>query len=361
MDDKLLEQKLLSSLNNGEDINGESYTHTVLFLSRIEPDPQNARYFPTVLLSDEDVLQFANRKVTKRSLVKQYDAEDKVLVGKGCFINAMKYGSADWSRANSMIQSIVDLGNNIRESEIIYSPTVFPSVNQGNYRLITGHRRYFALVYAYGASAAVQFKLYQSQPLLSKTQQFVENASREDLHPAGKLKAFTNALMEINALNKAKLTLGQKKLTVRETVALLGISMGAYDNYNVLTRYPAILDAYEDGTSRPFVSMKKLVLGEEKSYKEENNVTTLSITDKRKINRILSDLLSGALQTNKKQVYYKVKPLNSIQAIKTLLTKDVTSLDSGIDWQALDWNDNKSIASALTTLIAHLNNQTEDL
>ena len=54
--------------------------------------------------------------------------------------------------------------------------------------------------------------------------------------------------------------LGKGRLVVKEQANMLGISMGAFDNYNVLTRYPSVLRSFEEGLDYSFVRVKRLVL-----------------------------------------------------------------------------------------------------
>ena len=132
-----------------------------------------------------------------------------MLIGKSCMINCFKYGSIEWKKANETLESVLELGNNIKQLEIIQAPTIYPT-DDGNYKVLTGHRRYFAMVFANGYDSAAQFKVYNRKPLLHKTKQFQENASRDDLPQYGKLMSFTNALQELELLNQTKVAMGEK-------------------------------------------------------------------------------------------------------------------------------------------------------
>lgn len=242
------EHLLLSFLNNQENLLADSFSYQSIFLSSVLPDSTNARFMPAIFIEDGDAKLLAKRRVTKQQLVRKYHSEDHVLLGQSCMINCFKYGSAEWKKVNQSIESIMELGNNISVSELIQAPTLY-SVGDGKYQILTGHRRFFALVYANGYGSAAQFKLYNTKPLLSKVKQFQENASREDLPQYGKLMAFESAMLEMSTLNTARLKAGLKKLTVKETATILGVSMGAFDNYNVLTRYHGVISAYESGLS----------------------------------------------------------------------------------------------------------------
>ncbi|SFD15736.1 hypothetical protein [Pseudoalteromonas denitrificans] len=349
------DQLLLSSINNQEEIHTALFTYQSLFLSSIEPDTTNARFLPAVLIEDADAKLFVSRKLTKKQLLNKYHGENHVIIGKSCMINCLKYASEDWKKANQTIKTIMDLGDNISVSELIQAPTLYPLEN-GRYRVLTGHRRFFALIYANGYGSAAQFKVYDSKPLLTKVKQFQENASREDLPQYGKLQAFQSALMEIDTLNNARLKNGLKKLTVKETATNLGISMGAFDNYNVLTRYACVISAYESGLSLPFVKVKKVVLETESEYKSKYDKSVLNITDKTNISDEIKDRLFNKKPTEKVEKTFKVKPIKSSSTIKTLLTTNVMMLDTGIDWDNVNWEDHLDVSDTMEKVITFLEN-----
>ncbi|MFT5725382.1 MAG: hypothetical protein ACI9JN_002507, partial [Bacteroidia bacterium] len=224
-------------------------------------------------------------------------------------------------------------------------------------QVITGHRRYFALIYSKGYGSASQFKVYKSKPLLTKTKQFLENSSREDLPQHGKLLAFLNASHELDTLSRARVKLGFSKLTIRDSVTKLGISMGTYDNYNVLTRYPSVLKAYESGLKKTFISSKKLILDIETDYKLKFNKSTLGIIDKRKIDSDIANSLEGVKNLISEQPkLFKVKAIKSIDTIRKLLTCNLSEIDMGIDWDSIDWEDREVVSNTFKAVIQFLDN-----
>lgn len=353
-----LEQRLLSNLNCNEFAgisDAPDFEYKSIFFHNIVPDPTNARYIPAIMISDSDAKLFVNRKVSKMQLVKAYEGENHVLYGKDCFINCLKYGSNEWKKANETIESILDLANNIAVSEVIQVPTIYP-VGE-NYQILTGHRRFFALVYVKGANAASQFKVYKTAPLLKKTKQFQENASREDLPQYGKLASFQDAQLELEALNQARLKMGLKKLTVREQVSILGISMGAFDNYTVLVRYPCVIDAYQSGLILSFIRLKKIILEIEETYRKAHDKSTFNVTDRRNINEEIKHVLSGKRKAPVQKSHpFRLKPLNSVQSLRRLLEVNVFELDTGIDWEGLEWQNTGAVNKALESVIEHINN-----
>jgi len=362
-----LEQELGSVLNskNSEDfLKAQLYKYKSIFLNRIFPDASNPRFFPAIIMSNQHAFQVISKQLTKQQLIKIYDAEDNVIIGKSCIVNCCKYGSNEWKKANVSINSIIELGDNVAVSEIIQVPTIYPT-EDGNYQILTGHRRFFAMLYANGVDSAAHFKVYNSKPLLQKTKQFQENASREDLPQYGKLRAFQDAMLEIETLNTSRKRIGKKALTVKEIASTLGISMGAFDNYNVLTRYPFVIEAYENGNSESFVKMKKLILKIESEYKEKHQLTKLSIIDKKAIDNEIKKYLNNGeseassikmnIKSSKNQ--YKFESIESPYVIEQLLKINVCELECGVDWSSVNWSEpedvNKSLKQVLEFLIAN--------
>ncbi len=353
-----LEQQLSAELNrvNFDKLMVEQpYEYKSIFLNKIRPDSTNPRFLPVVIIPNQDAYQVATKKITKSQLIARYDAENKVVIGKACIVNCFKYNSPDWKKANKTIESITELASNIAVSEIIQVPTIYPT-EDGGYQILTGHRRFFAMLYANGLDSAAHFKLYLSRPALPKTKQFQENASREDLPQYGKLQAFKDAMLEIETLSSMRQRQEGKVLTVKECASILGVSMGAFDNYNVLTRYAAVLDAYHHGYAQPFIKMKKMVLSIENSYKRKHNITALNIDHKTAINQLIKKAILKESDTKPKQnpKTYRIAPITSVDVLKTLLSVNVFELELGIDWNSMDWQDNRQVNDAIAAVVSYI-------
>jgi len=357
MSSKALEKLLVAELNNGQsELKGDLFKYQSVFLDKVRPDPSNARYLPVSFISDKDAASFTRGLTSKNDLMATYHAIDRVLVGKGCFIICMPYGSINWKKASDTIESIVELAEHIKSSELIQAPTIFP-LEEGNYQILTGHRRFLALVYAQGMGSAAQFKVYKTPPLLKKTKQFQENASRKDLPQYGKLTAFLNAKKELEVLSTARLKVGAARLTVKEFAERMGISMGAFDNYNVLTRYPCVAKAYQEGLRAPFTRVKKTVLEIEGAFIAKHKLEKLSVSDKQLIDEEIEKNLLGEKQTAP-SVPGKIKfaSVSSSETIKTLFSSNIFELDAGIDWDSVDWEDPKSVSDVISSVIDFIEN-----
>jgi hypothetical protein len=354
MSSAALEKLFIAELNTSDaSLKPDLFSYESIFLDRIRPDPSNARFLPATFISNNDAASFTRRLLTKADLMAKYPSVDRVLVGKGCFIICMPYGSQDWKNASESIESIIDLAEHVKSSELIQAPTIFP-LEEGNYQILTGHRRFLAMIYAEGLESAAQFKVYKRQPLLQKTKQFQENASRQDLPQYGKLNAFASAKKELDVLSNARLKLGGSRLTVRELAERMGISMGAYDNYNVLTRYPCVPIAYEEGMRTSFTKVKKIVLDIESAFIAEHEIDKLNASDKKLIDEKIQLALLGNDPKPAKKPTIKFAEINSAETVKTLLANNIFEMDTGIDWSAVDWDDAKCVSEAIILVIEYL-------
>lgn len=356
-----LEQKLTAELNRmdfSKILVEQPYEYKSVFLNRIKPDPQNARFLPAVIVPDQLAYQIATKKLSKPQLIERMDCLDKVVIGKSCILNCFHRSSFEWKKANTSIASIIELAANVSVSELIQVPTIYP-LEGNNYQLLTGHRRFFAMIYANGIDGAAHFKVYNQKPSLPRTKQFQENASREDLPQYGKLQAFQEALSELETLSAIRQRTELKGLTVREMASLLGISMGAFDNYNVLTRYSAVQEAYRNGNTMPFIMMKKIILTEELRMRKKIGQTILNVDHKRAVNKNIQDILNKIKTpaTSEKTKRYRLGTIESPELMKFILTENLLALDSGIDWNSLDWAHPKAVNEALEHVINYIKAQ----
>jgi hypothetical protein len=152
--------------------------------------------------------------------------------------------------------------------------------------------------------------------------------------------------------------LGKGRLTVREQANMLGVSMGTFDNYNVLTRYPSVLRSFDEGLDYSFVRVKKLVLYIEKTYKEQHT-KVLNVIDKRKIDTTIYEALQGKKYKEplKASFPYKLNGLSSPEGLRALLKENIFELDTGINWDTVDWQDVASVNKAISEVVNKLNQQ----
>jgi hypothetical protein len=356
-----LEQKLTAELNRmdfSKILIEQPYEYKSIFLNRIQPDQKNARFFPAVIVPDQLACQIATKRLSKAQLIERLDCRDKVVIGKSCILNCFHSSSFDWKKANASIASIIELAANVSVSELIQVPTIYPLDDNG-YQLLTGHRRFFAMIYANGIDGAAHFKVYNQKPSLPRTKQFQENASREDLPQYGKLQAFQEAILELETLSAMRQRTENKGLTVREMASLLGISMGAFDNYNVLTRYPAVIEAFQNGNSMPFIAMKRIVLTEEQRIRKKTGQTILNVEHKRAVNKRIQDILNNIKTpvTVEKKKRYRLGTVESPELMKFILTENLLELDCGIDWNQVDWELPKAVNEAFEHVLNYIKEQ----
>lgn len=141
---------------------------------------------------------------------------------------------------------------------------------------------------------------------------------------------------------------------------MMGISAGAYDNYNVLTRYAAVVRAYENELHWPFTKVKKVILELEAKYRQQFDKDKLNIEDRRTINETLKGIFEGNDKNQKSVKHFRVRPIANANILKRLLSCNVFELGLGIDWDSVDWQDTKLVNELIADVISHLENEFDE-
>ena len=352
------DQLFVSSHSNSEkELETESFIYQSISLSSITPDDIYARFFPVKFIEDEDARLFTARKITTSQLTTKYDAGGCVLIGQSCIVNCLEYGTSDWKKASRIIDSILEITNNISASEVTPVPTIYP-IADSKFQILTGHKRFFALVYVEGYGSTAEFKLYNSKPMLTKVKHFREISRKEGYPQYKKLIVFISAMIEVDTLNNARLKAELEKHTIVETATVLGLSVTDYESYNALIRYPCVIDAYESGFRDSFAKTKKIVLETESDYMEKHDKSVLNLMDNRFINNEIKTKLLDKKQANETTRVFEIKPVVSSDAIKTLLSTNVLELDVGVDWKNMDWKDRVLVSESIAKVIDILESKT---
>ena len=127
--------------------------------------------------------------------------------------------------------------------------------------------------------------------------------------------------------------------------------MGAFDNYNVLTRYSSVISAYEGGVNISFARAKKIVLDTELEYKKKYQKLKFNVEDRRNISQEIENALCGNKEIAPAVQPFKIKPIKSISTVRTLLETNILSLDMGIQWDDIDWNDRSAVSDVMTKVV----------
>jgi hypothetical protein len=114
---------------------------------------------------------------------------------------------------------------------------------------------------------------------------------------------------------------------------------------------------YEEGYKAPFVRTKKIILETETSYKQEYQIKNRSFDDKRKINSLLNDKLTNKPVAQEKVKLFKFSPINSTEGLKLLLMTDIRAKLDDINWDNVDWTDNKTVNVVLEKVVEFVNKQ----
>jgi hypothetical protein len=83
----------------------EATTYQSIFFSSVQPDKDNGRLLPSILIEDGHAKQFISRKLSKKQLVDIYNGGNYVFIGKSCIVNCFQYDSQELMKANKTIES----------------------------------------------------------------------------------------------------------------------------------------------------------------------------------------------------------------------------------------------------------------
>lgn len=99
------------------------------------------------------------------------------------------------------------------------------------------------------------------------------------------------------------------------------------------------------------------MLAVEAEYKTQYEKTILNITDKKHINNEIQVRLSDKKPVEQVIKTFNVKPIRSPKTIKTLLTTNIMAIETGIDWDSIDWENHATVSKILSSVIDFLENE----
>ena len=330
-----------------------------IYISRVHPDPNNARDFPVIKAVEERMFLSVPENV----------GSAYIILEKGLLDNKTPKGHPLYEHIENQIREISALSAQIKAGGGIYQPIEVYRTGGTSYQIVYGHRRFYAVVYWLGWEAAWSFKVHRTTPKNLKLRQFVENHSRSDLAFHEKLKSFNSALEEINGQQN------QEELSSAELINLLGIGKSTFFRFKKWNSYPFIQRVAMDGMDFIGSNLLESIFSKvEGQHKESDEVPIEDLLKsalakefkkaKRKIpeylqvktkHSIRNETPSNTSRPGKKAQSYSAPRIKSTAAIKTLLTSDITQLDiEGVNWSEVDWNDCSQVNGCLSATIKHL-------
>lgn len=351
-----------------------------LAISSVSPDPKNARDFPVIRPTAE-----------KMFLAQPENAGlPYIVMDKGEILNKTDVNHPLYKHIEKQIEEIILLAEQIRDGGGIYQPIEVYRIGGTDYRIVFGHRRFYSVVYLLGWDSVWPFQVHRQKPKTPKLRQFAENNSRSDLALHEKIYAFKMAYEEI-------LEDDTKVVTKSDMMKLMGLNRSNFYRYLAFSRFPFIYDAARDGFE--FINVRDLIEAVRPDEKEfgiedeeslvkllKKNIAQLFANASKPIPNYLIDselveddkgddlneIPTETPDTNevqndvsqsqnvretrgRKAKYYVPPKIKNTNAVKTLLTSDVTKMNiEGINWEGIDWEDRAQVNQCLEATIKAL-------
>ncbi len=304
----------------------------------IQPQADNPRYLP---------VKFA-KKADEESVSALADC---VVCEKGVLENRLDKSNARYDAVNKEIEEIKGLAETLKHSELLHPIAVWRR-NMSDYAIVAGHRRFYAIRYLYGGLIKVKVKIYAEKPKNLNVLRHIENFSRADLTPPDALTSYANAVQELETLERSHIQDDRSAVVT----SYLGISRTSFYRYDKLYEYgEVVMPLLEKKIVTSLVGLYEEITKAEDHGKHAAAVSYLkSMNDAKKFFKFLP-LEAPKKQGRAKQFIHlpKVK-VSQTSAIRRLLTEDVTKLDTGIEWDKVDFEDAAALEKVLKSLLASL-------
>lgn len=320
----------------------------LVLIEYIRPQQDNPRYLPVKSSR-------SNKEADDSAL------DDCVVCEKGILENRLNKSNPRYNEIEKEIESIKNLADSIKSNGLV-QPIVVWRGNTSNYPIISGHRRFYAICFLYGRMVKVKTKIYPEKPKNVHILRHVENFSRADLSASDGLRSYSAAIKDLDEVLTSDITARKRQEIVTQQ---LGLSQTQYYRFEKAMQYYEVLlpifdDGYISSLSAANVDIQKLEKngGPEKvlqylAYLSESSkyVEVDLYLSQNTIEKPITKLKRGR---EKQFISFPKIKVNQSQAIIRLLKEDITQVDTGIDWDALDMSDPKALEDALSHVIKAL-------
>lgn len=249
--------------------------------------------------------------------------------------NTLSPDHHDFSKNQELIDNLIEFAEHLKNEPLRQQPGVYRS--HGKVYMAYGHRRFLALLIAYGPNFVFRFKVYPSKPKDLAKARFQENVQRVDVPLSDKLLDFKDAQGEAVDI----LTKENESISVRSVSNRLGISKSAYAVLDRALKKGFMEELVANGTIKEFNTLASVVKLE---TKEE----------------VLARLgLKGAPQKEKK--VSRGRPKKYVQFPKLTNKKVIKSIIDGrlseFEWKDEDFESYDTIAAKINECIEQLANK----
>lgn len=303
----------------------------------IQPQSDNPRYLPVKFAKRDDADSIA-------LLV------NCVVCEKGILENRLDKNNPRYEAVDAEIEEIKGLAETLKHSELVHPIAVWRK-NMSDYAIVAGHRRYYAIRYLYGGLIKVKVKIYAEKPKNINVLRHIENFSRNDLTLPDALNSYTNAVIELENIEKEKLL--QNRASV--VTSYLGIGRTTFYRYDKLYDYREfVMPLLENRIVESLRALYEEIIKAEGKGREEVQTYLKSLLSENKFYKYLHEPVAKKVGRTKQFISLPKVKVDKASAIKRLLTEDVTQLDLGIDWSKVDFEDPVMIEGVLKELFKSL-------
>jgi ParB family chromosome partitioning protein len=322
------------------------YRFESVLLDYLQPNPKNPREFL--------ILSASNDNSDKKG----------VSFTKGDFTIHCQKSDPDYKSIVHEVEQIIRLAKQLEKEDLIQPITVWQR-STSNYPIISGHRRYCALIFLFGVLTPVKIKIYNEEPAHPSTLTFIENNQRKSLNPLGLITSFTQAYNELTSDSSVP-------KTSSNLIQHLGMSKTNYYRYKSITEFlPVVTPLLE---REGVISFKELewVLNQIKNFEVIKRDKLLDLFVKQKLKnpsldskKVITTIIDShdneaavsvtPSQKGRKSKYFQFPKvmLTEKESIERLFKEDVTKIDCGVDWKSINFGDASEVKAAFEKLITH--------
>jgi len=315
----------------------ESYDIDKVLVEYFVPEKDNPRYLPVEFAKDDSSEALAA-------------LTNCVVCEKGVIENRLVKTNPQYEEVQKEIASIKELALSIKEEGLVQPISVW-KMNTTHYKIIAGHRRYYAVRFLYGTNIKIRCKVHAAMPKRMKLIRHLENMQRKDLSPPDALKSFNLALSDLTE-ELAGLSSTARNERLCEMMGIANTTRFRYEKLN---------DYYEEAHALLTHNIFKGI----RSGSEFIQACEDSNSDKDAIRAHLSACLEAKklIPMQKPKVkkasakkYYKLPKIKveHSKAVKRLLTEDITKLDIGLAWEEIDYDDPAVVEDVLSKVFSLL-------
>ena len=301
----------------------------------IQPQSDNSRYLPVTFAQksdDESIAALSNCVVCE----------------KGVLENRLSKDNPRYDAVSLEIEEIKNLAETLKHSELVHPISVWRK-NMTDYPIVAGHRRFYAIRFLYGGLIKVKVKIYAEKPRNLNVLRHIENFSRSDLTPPDALNSYAKAVRELESLEGAKMQTERTSLVT----SYLGISRPSYYRYDKLyEHFEIVYKLLENKVVTSLIALYEEIKKAEKYNDVERYLNRLA--DVGKFKKYIPSNISKKPGRAKQYITMPKVKVTQTSAIRRLLTEDVTTLDIGIDWENVNFDDAAALEKVLKSLLVSL-------